>query len=353
MDWWARHRSEPAHRVTETDRLRLQNPQPTCTSTYISTSGPSRSSRLSRAARELPFVRSRARADRAVPAPASGPYVIDLLGRGAGSPRRARRARRPRPGAAVPVEPARDRVAAARAGDAADRRLPRGRAGARRSVRRVGRARARPAGPATTSTALLDRGCVGLSLPAGALSGVERSSRLRRCSSGWSSAARRCSSTPVPARGPRTHAAAAEPSLEDPLWWPALTRYVAEMHAAWLAFLTAGRAEHPRAARGLLDARRPRAAASERLASRGGPVPHRARSARCSTTPPPTAPSAVSALAERRRRSSSCCTARTGPVVEPGPSSAAMPRGLDWEPIARRHSARAFAAQPATTRRRR
>jgi 6-methylsalicylate decarboxylase len=33
---------------------------------------------------------------------------------------------------------------------------------------------------------------------------------------------------------------------DTPLWWPALTDYVAQMQAAWYAFLHAGRAEHPR-----------------------------------------------------------------------------------------------------------
>ncbi len=42
-----------------------------------------------------------------------------------------------------------------------------------------------------------------------------------------------------PGFGPRLAPAPAadETSLGDPLWWPALTHYVADMHAAWLAFL--------------------------------------------------------------------------------------------------------------------
>jgi hypothetical protein len=31
-----------------------------------------------------------------------------------------------------------------------------------------------------------------------------------------------------------------ESSLTDPLWWAALTGYVAEMQAAWLTFATSG-----------------------------------------------------------------------------------------------------------------
>jgi predicted TIM-barrel fold metal-dependent hydrolase len=45
---------------------------------------------------------------------------------------------------------------------------------------------------------------------------------------------------PVAASGP-TQAAASLPG-----WWPALTDYVAQMQAAWFAFLHAGRRAHPR-----------------------------------------------------------------------------------------------------------
>jgi hypothetical protein len=42
--------------------------------------------------------------------------------------------------------------------------------------------------------------------------------------------------------------AAADPAAAAalPAWWPALTDYVAQMQAAWFAFLDAGRAAHPR-----------------------------------------------------------------------------------------------------------
>ena len=64
--------------------------------------------------------------------------------RGAGAPRRAGRARRTRPRAALPIEPPRHRVPSARAGPAPARRLSRGSARAGRSVRRVGGDRPRP-----------------------------------------------------------------------------------------------------------------------------------------------------------------------------------------------------------------
>ena len=64
--------------------------------------------------------------------------------------------------------------------------------------------------------------------------------------------------------------AATDPSA--PLWWPALTDYVAQMSAAWHAFAAFGRPRHPRlrvvfamlAGLGPLHA--------ERLAARGGPA---------------------------------------------------------------------------------
>jgi hypothetical protein len=56
-----------------------------------------------------------------------------------------------------------------------------------------------------------------------------------------------------------------------PPWWPALTDYVAQMHAAWLAFLHAGRRAHPRlrVLFALLAGGAP--LQLERLAARGGP----------------------------------------------------------------------------------
>jgi 6-methylsalicylate decarboxylase len=57
-----------------------------------------------------------------------------------------------------------------------------------------------------------------------------------------------------------------------PPWWPALTDYVAQMQAAWLAFLHAGRRAHPRlrVLFAMLAGGAP--LQLERLAARGGPV---------------------------------------------------------------------------------
>ncbi|HWG09387.1 MAG TPA: amidohydrolase family protein [Solirubrobacteraceae bacterium] len=101
------------------------------------------------------------------------------------------------------------------------------------------------AGPNDVDRALA-RGRVGVSLPAGALAGVEALARLRPV-------LERLEQREAPLLvhpGPGLHAARAggglpDSSLTDPLWWPALTRYVAQMQAAWLAFVALGRSAHP------------------------------------------------------------------------------------------------------------
>jgi predicted TIM-barrel fold metal-dependent hydrolase len=121
--------------------------------------------------------------------------------------------------------------------------------------------------------ALLERGCVGLSLPAGALASVDGLARLHEVLARLERAGAPLFVHPGP--GPRSATARAssigEASLADPLWWAALTRYVSDMKAAWLAFLSAGRAEHPRlrVIFSMLAGLAPLHA--ERLCSRGGP----------------------------------------------------------------------------------
>jgi predicted TIM-barrel fold metal-dependent hydrolase len=88
---------------------------------------------------------------------------------------------------------------------------------------------------------LLDRGCAGLSLPAAALGGVASLA-------GLAPVLERLESRGVPLfvhPGPAPSWHVAEVTLADPLWWPALTSYVAQMHAAWLAFSAVGRRDHP------------------------------------------------------------------------------------------------------------
>ncbi len=86
--------------------------------------------------------------------------------------------------------------------------------------------------------ALLDRGAVGISLPAGALAGARG---LRHAEPLLAALERRDAPLflhpgPAPAR---------TGDAPEPTWWPALTSYVAELQAAWLAFAHWGRPAHP------------------------------------------------------------------------------------------------------------
>lgn len=102
--------------------------------------------------------------------------------------------------------------------------------------------------------AALDRGCVGITLPATALAdpaGVERvAPLLARLEE--RDAPLFIHPGPVvdaPALGrpaaDRAPAATAAAATRLPHWWPALTDYVAQMQAVWFAFLHAGRPSHP------------------------------------------------------------------------------------------------------------
>jgi hypothetical protein len=112
---------------------------------------------------------------------------------------------------------------------------------------------------------LLDRGAVGVALPAGALSSpralAEVGPLLER----------------LEARGAPllVHPGAASPGgpAGAPAgWWPALIRYVGEMHEAWHAWAAWGRGAHPRlrVCFAMLAGLAPLHA--ERLAARGGPA---------------------------------------------------------------------------------
>jgi predicted TIM-barrel fold metal-dependent hydrolase len=115
--------------------------------------------------------------------------------------------------------------------------------------------------------AVLARGCVGVSLPAGALGTPRELAALAPL-------LERLEQRDAPLfihPGPGLHERSAESSLSDPLWWPALTRYVTQMQAAWLSFVTVGRREHPRLRIlfAMLAGGAPLLA--ERLLARGGP----------------------------------------------------------------------------------
>lgn len=89
---------------------------------------------------------------------------------------------------------------------------------------------------------LLARGCVGISLPAGALIGSERLWLL-------GPVLERVAARGVPLfvhPGPAPGDSPRDCSFGEPLWWSALTDYVAQMQAAWLRFVSSGRRDHPR-----------------------------------------------------------------------------------------------------------
>jgi hypothetical protein len=116
----------------------------------------------------------------------------------------------------------------------------------------------------------LERGCVGISLPAGAMRDVMALDHV-----GPLLARLEQLQAPLlvhPGPGLLTSPVGGAPALGDPLWWTALTRYVADMQQAWLAFLAAGRLRHPalRVIFSMLAGLAPLHA--ERLRSRGGPA---------------------------------------------------------------------------------
>jgi predicted TIM-barrel fold metal-dependent hydrolase len=87
----------------------------------------------------------------------------------------------------------------------------------------------------------LDRGCVGICLPAAALIDPAAVERLAPLLARLEQRDAPLFVHPGPVGGVPTPDAARLPH-----WWPALTDYVAQMQAAWFAFLHAGRRAHPR-----------------------------------------------------------------------------------------------------------
>lgn len=90
--------------------------------------------------------------------------------------------------------------------------------------------------------AVLGRGCVGVSLPATALASPAALEHV-----GPLLAQLELHGAPLFVHpGPVASSGEAGPVKPVPVWWPALTNYVAQMQAAWFAFLHGGRREHPR-----------------------------------------------------------------------------------------------------------
>lgn len=175
----------------------------------------------------------------------------------------------------------------------------------------------------------LERGCAGVSLPAGALAGVEDIERLRPLLARLEGRGAPLLVHPGPGRQ-STSGFGRCGSLSEPLWWPAVTEYVAGMQAAWLAFRVAGRQQHPRlrVIFSMLAGLAP--LHGERLAARGGPA---------QLPPDPLSfyetssygPMAVRAI-ESAVGAEQLLYGSDRPVVEPGEMN--TPRGLDWELLA-------------------
>ncbi|WP_407552505.1 amidohydrolase [Streptomyces sp. Pv4-95] len=82
----------------------------------------------------------------------------------------------------------------------------------------------------------LERGCVGLQLPATALLDA----------AGWARCAPLLDVAAALGKPLFIHPGAAPPAEESaPAWWPALVPYVQQLHASWFAFRAFGRPHHP------------------------------------------------------------------------------------------------------------
>jgi predicted TIM-barrel fold metal-dependent hydrolase len=115
---------------------------------------------------------------------------------------------------------------------------------------------------------LLACGCVGISIPAGAMATPDALTAVEPLIARAEALAAPVFVHPGPGRAERGQRSA---SLTEPLWWAAMTDYVAQMQAAWLTFVTFGRRLYPelRILFAMLAGGAP--LLSERLAARGGP----------------------------------------------------------------------------------
>jgi hypothetical protein len=183
----------------------------------------------------------------------------------------------------------------------------------------------------------LDRGCVGISLPAGALSSVEMLARVFPVLARLQ--ARGAPLFVHPGRG--TRQPTYEASLGDPLWWPALTHYVAEVHAAWFLLSTAARRAFPELHMifAMLAGLAPLHV--ERLVARGGPMA-RERDPRIFYDTSSYGPLAVGAM-EQLVGAEQLLYGSDRPVVDPNED---LLDELDWALLSR-NTTRAFACETA------
>jgi 6-methylsalicylate decarboxylase len=114
---------------------------------------------------------------------------------------------------------------------------------------------------------LAELGCIGISIAAGAIATTAKLQALTPTLSRVSEVGLALFIHPGRGHGDLI----AHPGLDEPLWWRALNDYVFGMQAAWLAWVSTGRREHPELTVifAMLAGLAPLQA--ERLATRGGP----------------------------------------------------------------------------------
>ena len=119
---------------------------------------------------------------------------------------------------------------------------------------------------------VLARGCLGISLPAGALATPRRLEAVASVLERIADHGVPLFVHPGPAPGDPPAAAGEETSSAEADWWTPMTRYVSQMQAAWLTFSALGRPEHPAliVVFSMLAGTAP--LLSERLSARGGPA---------------------------------------------------------------------------------
>jgi hypothetical protein len=184
--------------------------------------------------------------------------------------------------------------------------------------------------------ALLARGCVGITLPAGALAGPDALAEIEPLLA----RAEAVEATLFVHPGPGRNRPPRNASLTEPLWWAALTDYVAQMQAAWLTFATLGRRRHPslRILFAILAGGAPLQV--ERLAARGGP-PLDVRDPLTFYETSSYGPAAIEALA-RHVGPEQLVYGSDRPVIEP-------PR-TDWDATLQANAARLFNMTPSHAR---
>lgn len=114
---------------------------------------------------------------------------------------------------------------------------------------------------------VIARGCAGISLAAGALDTPDGLDHIDPLLTRAAELGAPVFIHPGSGLGQRPR----EPSLSEPVWWPAMTDYIAQIQAAWLTFTALGRRRHPRlrVLFALLAGGAP--LLGDRLAARGGP----------------------------------------------------------------------------------